>query len=86
MVRLILAVILTILVVLFAMSNTHPVMLSFVVGPPVKVRLIFLLMSAFLVGMLFSGFAAMLHQLRMRRLARATMPAEPSPEGELVKS
>lgn len=66
MVRLILAVVLTISVVSFVMVNTHHVNLSFVVGPPVKIRLIFLLMSAFFVGTICTSFLMMVWRLRGR--------------------
>lgn len=82
MFRLAFAVLLTILVVAFAMSNTHPVTLSFVLGPPVKIRLIFLMMSTFLLGMLFFGLAAMVLKLRIRRQSKAEAQAG---EGDLIK-
>lgn len=67
MLRLGLAVILTIVVMLFAMANTHHVDLSFVFGAPVKVRLIFLLGSMFFTGMLLSWFLRMIEQTIDRR-------------------
>jgi uncharacterized integral membrane protein len=66
MIRLAVAVSLTFLLVAFAMSNTHQVVLSFVIGRPVQVRLIFLMMSSFLGGMLFSGLLMMALKLRTR--------------------
>jgi uncharacterized integral membrane protein len=78
MIRLLLAVLVTVAVVTFAMVNTHMVVLSFVFGPPVKVRLIFLLMSAFLLGMIFLGFLIMAWRLRDRGRASAAARHEES--------
>jgi uncharacterized integral membrane protein len=51
MIRLVLVLLATILVVAFFVMNLHPVTLSLVVGPPVQIRLIFLIITAFVVGM-----------------------------------
>jgi uncharacterized integral membrane protein len=79
MVRLVLAITLTCILVAFAMSNTHSVMLSFVLGPPARVRLIFLLMSSFLAGMLFLGLLIMALKVRTGegKQAKAVIGAEP---------
>lgn len=83
MIRLFLAVVTTVIVVTFAMMNTHPVTLSFIFGPPVKVRLIFLMMSSFLVGMLFVGFFTMVWRLRLRSTSRVRV--EGGKGGDLVE-
>lgn len=70
MVRLVVAVALTVAFVSFAMGNTHHVTLSFVVGKPVRVRMIFLLLSTFLIGVTFSMFVALVKKARLRRRAR----------------
>jgi uncharacterized integral membrane protein len=92
MVRLFTAVVLTVFLVAFAMSNMHPVRLSLLVGPPVKVRLIFLMMSTFLLGMLFLGLMAMAFRLRVRhqsklqaQVAQAQTQAQPQPAGDLLE-
>ena len=50
MIRSVLAVALTITAVAFSLSNTHHVPLSFVLGEAVQIRMIFLLLSAFIAG------------------------------------
>lgn len=82
MTRLVSAVLFTIVVVAFAMSNTHSVTLSLLVGPPVRIRLIFLMMSTFIAGMLFFGLMAMALRLRIRRQTKATTQTE----GDLIKN
>ncbi len=52
MMRLIIAVLFTVTLVTFVMANTHHVMLNFFIGPPVQIRLIFLIISAFFSGVL----------------------------------
>lgn len=74
MFRLVVAVALTIIFVAFIMMNTHHVGLSMVVGEPVKIRLIFLLLAAFALGMMSASFYAMVRQVRRRR--HATVRAE----------
>jgi uncharacterized integral membrane protein len=50
MLQLLVAVMLTVTAVMFAMANTHHIELNFVVGDPVEVRLIFLLLATFMAG------------------------------------
>lgn len=50
MLQLFVAVVLTILAVMFAMANTHHVELNFVLGEPVEIRLIFLLVATYFAG------------------------------------
>jgi uncharacterized integral membrane protein len=66
MARLIFAVSVTVAIVTFAMMNTHQVTLSFIFGQPVKVRLIFLLMSTFMMGMIFLGLFMMIWRVKGR--------------------
>jgi uncharacterized integral membrane protein len=70
MTRLLTAVIATILVVAFVMMNMHVVTISLVVGPPVQIRLIYLLVTAFIIGMLSATFVKMVQRLRQRRRAQ----------------
>jgi len=65
--RLILAVLITIAVVVFAMANMHFVVLSLVFGPPLQMRLIFLLMSAFAAGIITASFVMMVRKIRLKR-------------------
>lgn len=84
MARLIFAVSLTVAIVTFAMMNTHQVTLSFIFGQPVKVRLIFLLMSTFLMGMIFLGLFMMIWRVKARpRPPR--IDKQPQPPADLVE-
>ena len=88
MIRLIIAVAATAVAVVFVMANTHAVTLSLVFGTPVKVRLIFLLMSTFLLGVLVSSFVGMISKIRFKRrmfreLRKEKERAE-APHGDLV--
>jgi len=70
MLRLVVTVLATVLVVAFAMANTHHVELSFVLGAPVQVRLVFLLASSFVVGLLTAMFVQLVGSVRARSRAR----------------
>lgn len=63
MAQLIIAILMTIVVVVFSISNSHHVELSFVVGKPVEVRLVFLLMSTFFIGMVAPIFYQLFQRL-----------------------
>jgi len=82
MAQLIVAVGLTILAVVFSMSNTHHVELGWVVGEPIRIRLIFLLGIAFVAGsvttVLYQLIGRVMHQtqLRSRQRAAAIMRAK----------
>ncbi len=86
--RLILSVVTTVLSVVFIMANTHDVELGIVFGGPVRIRLIFLLMSAFLLGVVVSWLLGMVWRVRFaRRVYRemsrqAKPPAEPAEQQE----
>lgn len=67
MFRLLLAIVSTVMAVTFVVANTHRVQLSLIFGPPVEVRLIFLLMSIFLLGIVVGAFLRMLRALSLRR-------------------
>lgn len=54
--RLILLVAVTVIVVVFAMSNTQDVQLSLVFGQPVQIRLIVLLVATYASGIVTSFF------------------------------
>ena len=92
MFRLILAIVATVSAVVFVMANTHEVELSFVIGSPVRVRLIFLLMLTFLAGLITSWLWGLIAQVRWRRRVRKELRQEratgqaavaPAPEPEL---
>lgn len=70
MTRLVLTILATILVVAFAMVNTQHVELSFVFGAPVQVRLVFLLASSFVAGMVCVVFLQLLGTVRARARAK----------------
>ena len=81
MIRLLLAIVTTVGVVVFVMVNTHHVPLSFIVGPPVRIRMIFLLMVTFIAGMLTTSLLMMLHKVR-RRVRTETPRADAAPGQE----
>jgi len=70
MIRLGLAVAATIVVVVFAISNSHRVGLSLGIGEPAEVRLIFLLLTAFIAGMVVPVFFRLLRSIDHQRLQR----------------
>ena len=76
MLRLLLAVAVTVAVVIFVMMNMHHVTLSFIVGPPVKIRLIFLLLSTYVVGILTAAFVTMIWKVRLDRRRRSAPQVE----------
>jgi uncharacterized integral membrane protein len=67
MLQLLIAVIVTIAVVLFAMANSHDVELSYIVGEPIRIRMIFLLGCVFLAGWVTAYFYNVLAQMNRRR-------------------
>ncbi len=70
MFRLLLSIIGTIVFVAFVMMNTHHVALSMVIGEPVKIRLIFLLLTTFVLGVMSSSFYVMVRQVRHKKHVR----------------
>ena len=66
--QLFLAVVTTIGIVLFAMANTHHVELSYVVGAPIQIRLIFLMAISLITGCTATLLAQMI--LRVVRKTR----------------
>ena len=70
MLRLVVTILATIVIVAFAMANTHRVELSFVIGAPVEVRLVFLLATSFVVGLATAMFVQLVGSVRARARAR----------------
>jgi len=68
MVRLALAVLITVVIVVFSISNSHHVDLSCCVGKPIQIRLVFLLMSTFFIGMAVPIFYRLIRRLDHDRL------------------
>lgn len=68
--RLVSAVALTVVVVAFSMANGHHVELGYLVGGPVRIRLIFLLWIAFGAGFLLTTFYSMAVRARRERARR----------------
>jgi uncharacterized integral membrane protein len=66
--KLLLIVVAGILVLLFALNNTHRVEMSVIFGTPVHVRLVFLLMTTFLIGY----FTAVLVNIYVRTRINST--------------
>ena len=71
MAQLITAVLSTIALVLFAMANTHDVELSYVVGSPIRIRLIFLLAVAFFAGIVCTLLYQMVSRVASEARRRA---------------
>lgn len=67
MVRLIGAIVLCMLGAVFVIQNADHVSLQLFVGDPLRIRLIFLLMSCFAVGYLTCFFTRLKHEVKLRR-------------------
>jgi len=76
MFRLILAIVATVSAVVFVMANTHQVEISFVLGAPARVRLIFLLMVTFLAGLITSWLWGLIAHVRWRSRVRNELRQE----------
>lgn len=71
MAKLIAIFLLTVLLVLFAFANSHDVELSYVIGEPIRIRLVVLLAVAFGAGALTATFYQLFNDLgHRRRIAR----------------
>jgi len=79
MIRLALLIGSTVLLVAFVMMNMHLVTLNVVVGPPVQIRLIFLLLTAFFIGLALSWSFKAIRKTRARRRARSPLSREDEP-------
>lgn len=75
--QLVLAVLITVVVVLFGFANSHEVELGYVVGEPIEMRLVFLLAIAFATGALTAVFRRMAQEARRRR-GRARRRSRPT--------
>lgn len=85
MVRLLIAILVTVGAVVFIMANTHDVELDVVFGTPVRIRLIFLLLSTFILGVVVSSLFGMIAKLRLkRRIFREMERMAAQPKGEPV--
>jgi uncharacterized integral membrane protein len=72
MLQLLIAVVATIAIILFAMANNHHVELSYVIGEPIRIRMIFLLACVFVAGWATAYFYQLVSQMtRRRRRVRA---------------
>ena len=79
MIKLISAVLFTIIVVAFSMANAHHIELSVIFGKPVEIRLIFLLASSYALGAVTTMFYTMVRQLKRKqdtRLAKWSPPPD----------
>jgi uncharacterized integral membrane protein len=78
MVKLVFVIFGTVVMVVFAMANTHHAELSFVVGKPAEVRVIFLLGSAYLAGVVSTVLWTMARNIqRTRELRTRQLRAAP---------
>ena len=75
--RLLLLILIGLVLVLFAWSNTHHVEVGLIFGRPVHVRLVFLLLTTFLVG----HFTAVLLNVYVRSRIKASERREQMMEG-----
>lgn len=64
--RIALAILITVSFVAFSLSNTHHVELSFVVGRPVEIRLIFLMALSFATGVVGTLFYQLFAEAKRR--------------------
>lgn len=71
MLKLVLLALITILIVAFSLANSHHVFLSVVVGAPLQIRLVFLLLSTYFLGIatpiFYRLFKTMRDDKRMKR-------------------
>lgn len=70
MVKVLLVVMATALLVVFGLQNSEHVPVSFVVGSPTKVRLIFLLLIAATAGFLLSYVLGLNREIRLKKEIR----------------
>lgn len=70
MIRLILAVIFTVVLVAFSMANAHHIELSVVFGKPIEIRLIFLLGSTYVLGTATGMLWSLARSLRKKKSTR----------------
>ena len=70
MLQLVVAVIVFVAIVLFGMANSHDVELRYIIGEPIRIRMVFLLFCVFLAGWATAYFYQLIAQLgrRERRL------------------
>jgi uncharacterized integral membrane protein len=78
MARLIIAILATILLVAFAMANTHHVELSLVFGKPTEIRAITLLGAAYGAGVLTAVIGDMVLRLKRAEGRKVRLSAEES--------
>jgi len=73
MLQLVVAVIVFVAILLFGMANSHDVELRYIVGEPIRIRMIFLLFSVFLAGWATAYFYQLIAQVtrRERRIRSA---------------
>ena len=84
MIRLIIVFVAVLLIVIFSISNVHPVQLRLFAGEPVNVRLIFLLLLSFLIGVASTAyfFVMMRFHDKKKKARQAKSTEEEDPDGE----
>jgi uncharacterized integral membrane protein len=73
MAQILIAIGLTIVLVVFSMSNSHHVHLSYGLGEPIQIRLIFLLAVTFFSGVTFAWFWQLFSKVKEKRATRRTL-------------
>jgi len=83
--RLTLAVILTVLFVGFSLANAHHVEMSLVFGKPIEIRLIFLLGSTFALGAMSALIWTLVRNVKRRRRAEMKQQVQQQIQQQMVK-
>ena len=84
MIRSIILFIAVLLIVIFSISNVHPIQLRLFAGEPVNVRLIFLLLLSFLIGVASTSyfFLMMKFHAKKNKARRAKSTEDEDRDGE----
>ncbi len=70
MIKLALVVLLTFVIVAFGIANSHHIPVSFVLGAPVEIRLVFLILCTFFLGTAVPLFHQLIKDLRHDKKAK----------------
>ncbi len=76
MTKLVGALILTLLLLIFSSQNLHPVWIRFITGPPVQMPLIVVIIGSLVVGFAIATFNHIVRTTRQRRSEKQEEPEE----------